>query len=79
MGGWKKCCWLGLGLIAILMLTSCSESLVEAKRRDGGVERIRVDSDSLTDNYEDKLRFHNRSKKEQDDDLSIILKKESTF
>jgi hypothetical protein len=79
MRGWKVIWELGLGLLVVWMLAGCSDVLLEAKRKDGGVERIRVDSDSCTDYYEDKLRFFNKSKKEQNDDLSIILKKESTF
>ena len=78
MIGWKVR-WALAAALLIVLLSSCSDVLVEGKRNDGGVERIRVDSDSVTDSYEDKLRFFNRSKKEQNDDLSIILKKESTF
>ena len=76
--GWRARWGLAAALL-IILLGGCSDVLVQAKRDDGGVERVRVDSDCLTDSYEDKLRIFNRSKKEQNDDLSIMLKQESTF
>jgi len=79
MRGWKVILGLGLGLLVVWMLAGCSDVLVEAKRQDGGVERIRVDGGESWGDYDDKLRFFSKSKKDQNDDLSIMLKKESTF
>jgi len=66
--------WLVLVLI-ILLSCGCSGVLLEAKQEDGTVQRIKVDGGESWSLYEDKPRIPNK----KIDDLSIILKKESTF
>jgi len=81
MNGWQKGCMLGMGLILLLALTGCSDVLVESKRLDGGVERLRVDGGESWTTYDDKSRnpYSKVKKDDPQNDMCIMLKKESTF
>jgi hypothetical protein len=68
---------LGLALTALL-LAGCSGVLMESKKEDGQVDRIKIDTGESWDSYDDKPRYP-YTKKKTLDDLSIMLKKESTF
>ncbi len=77
MRGRKADWWLILALVALLG-AGCSGVLLESKRPDGGLERVKIDGGESWDTYDDKPRYH-QSKSKLLDDLSIMLKKESTF
>jgi hypothetical protein len=77
MGERKAAWWLFLALVA-LVGAGCSGVLLESKRPDGGLERVKIDGVESWDIYEDKPRYP-QSKSKALDDLFIMLKKESTF
>ncbi len=81
MTGWQKSWGLGMGLILLLTVAGCSDVLVEAKRPDGGVERVRVDGGESWTSYDDKPRnpYTKAKKDDPQSDMTIMLKKESTF
>lgn len=77
MAGRLRMWWLGLALAA-LVLAGCSGVLMESKQDDGRVERVKVDGGESWDSYDDKPRYP-YTKKKALEDMSIMLKKESTF
>jgi hypothetical protein len=62
----------------VLLGSGCSGVLLESKREDGKVERLRVDGGESWSSYDDKPRSPYQDGKRLDD-LSIMLKKEATF
>ncbi len=64
--------------LAALVLAGCSGVLMESKQDDGRVDRVKVDGGESWDSYDDKPRYP-YTKKKALDDMSIILKNESTF
>jgi len=77
MAGRLRMWWLGLALAA-LVLAGCSGVLMESKQDDGRVDRVKVDGGESWDSYDDKPRYP-YTKKKALEDMSIMLKKESTF
>jgi len=77
MRGRKAAWWLILALVALLG-AGCSGVLLESKRPDGGLERVKIDGGESWETYEDRPRYP-QSKSKPSDELSIMLKKESTF
>jgi len=78
MRGRKFSWWLGL-LLAALVGAGCSGVLYEAKHEDGREERLKIDQGESWSTYDDKPRKPDSRAKKDQDDTSIILKKESTF
>ena len=68
-------------MIMLLALSGCSDVLVESKRSDGGLERIRVDGGESWTAYDDRSRnpYSKAKKDDPQNDMCIMLKKESTF
>ncbi len=70
--------WLGLLLLA-LVGAGCSGVLYESKYEDGRAERLKIDQGESWSSYDDKPRKPDSKAKKDQDDTSIMLKKESTF
>lgn len=64
-----------------MLMFGCSGVLMESKHDDGRVERVKVDPGESWDTYDDKPRPNAtvKSSNKKLEDMSIILKKESTF
>lgn len=78
MWGGKSGWWLGL-MLAVLLGAGCSGVLYESKYEDGREERLKIDQGESWGTYDDKPRKPDSRAKKDQDDMSIMLKKESTF
>lgn len=70
--------WLGL-LLVVLVGAGCSGVLYESKSQDGREERLKIDQGEGWSSYDDKPRKPDSRAKKDQDDTSIMLKRESTF
>lgn len=78
LNGWLTKPWLVWALAAAVLLSGCSGVLTETKDEGGKVERLRFDTGEGWDSYD----IHPRdpySKRNSQDEKSIMLLKEMTF
>jgi len=66
-------------MLAALVVTGCSGVLYESKSEDGREDRLRIDQGESWSTYDDKPRKPDSKAKKDQDDKSILLKKELTF
>jgi len=62
-------------VLAVRVSCGCSGVLLESKSEDGAVQRLKVDGGESWSAYDDKPRIPYK----KTDDMSIMIKKESTF
>jgi len=67
--------WLGLTLL-LLWGAGCSGVLMELKKKDGRVDRVKIDGGEGWGDYDDKPRYPQSKTK---GDYYIVIKKEVTF
>ena len=65
--------------LALLVGAGCSGVLYESKSADGREDRLRLDQGESWSTYDDKPRKPDSKAKKDQDDKSILLKKELTF
>ncbi len=65
--------------LALLIGAGCSGVLYESKSEDGREDRLLIDQGESWSTYDDKPRKPDSKAKKDQDDRSILLKKELTF
>jgi hypothetical protein len=64
--------------LAALLLAGCSGVLLESKQEDGKLARVKIDGGESWDYYDDKPK-NPFDRRKTNDEMSIMLKSESTF
>jgi hypothetical protein len=67
-----------LVVLAALLLAGCSGVLFASKHEDGKEARVKIDGGESWDTFDDKPRYP-FDKRKTNDEMSIMLKSESTF
>ena len=70
--------WLAWALAATVLLSGCSGVLFESKGDGGTAERLKLDSGEGWESYDTPMRYP-YSKRNSNDEMSIMLKSETTF
>ena len=71
--------WAGrLALGGALLLAGCSGVLFASKHEDGKEARVKIDGGESWDYYDDRPKYP-FDKRKTNDEMSIMLKRESTF
>lgn len=70
--------WLLILALTALLLAGCSAVLLESKQEDGKLSRVKLDTGESWEFYDGKPK-NPFDKKKTYDDMSIMLKQESTF
>jgi hypothetical protein len=70
--------WLAWVLAAAVLLSGCGGVLFESKRNDGKGESLKIDSGEGWQDYDNPSRFP-YSKRNSNDEMSIMLKSVKTF
>jgi len=78
LNGWLKKHWLVWALAAAVLLSGCSGVMFESKDEGGKVERLKVDSGEGWNSFDSRPRYP-YSKRNSQEEMSIMLLKEMTF
>jgi hypothetical protein len=70
--------WLAWALAAAVLLSGCSGVLFESKGGTGTSESLKIDSGEGWENYDNRPRYP-YSKRNSNDEMSIMLKSVKTF
>jgi hypothetical protein len=76
MSAWQKVgC---LAVLAALLLAGCSGTLFQHQEANGQQAQVKIDGGESWDSYDNKPRYP-FDKRKSNDEMSIMLKSESTF